>query len=163
LRRNGRAADFEFLRQFDLSQVVSGLEDLIENGLADHFNYEERCFFGFLGFVRVLAGEHWRICSGPVSHSLGWWHTGSKKVQCLRPRGLTTINDASWRDIRASRFSKQIQGLLCYNSLCISKRFRRTPGKEDLPKLAATERRIQFDDRSVNQKQNEDPTPPDVD
>jgi len=29
--------------------------------------------------------------------------------------------------------------------------------KKDLPKPAATERRIQFDDRSVNQKQNKDP------
>jgi len=39
----------------------------------------------------------------------------------------------------------------------LSVRFRQPPGKEDLPELAIAEARIQFDDRGVNQKQNEDP------
>src|SRR5215469_2752720 len=36
-------------------------------------------------------------------------------------------------------------------------RLGRTSAKENLPQLAVPERRIQFDDRGVNQKQNEDP------
>ena len=36
-------------------------------------------------------------------------------------------------------------------------RFRQPRGEEDLPEPAAAELRIQFDNRGVDQKQNEDP------
>jgi hypothetical protein len=52
-----RAADFEFFRQLDLSRVVSRLEGLIENSLADPFNYEDGCFFGLRSFVCILRGR----------------------------------------------------------------------------------------------------------
>ena len=46
------------------------------------------------------------------------------------------------------------------HALVISKRFRRTPAEEYLPQLPTTEPRIQFLDRGVDQKQNEDPNLP---
>jgi hypothetical protein len=41
--------------------MVSGLEDLVENPLADPFNHEERCFFVVRCFSGVRAGASGRI------------------------------------------------------------------------------------------------------